>query len=383
MGAIADSADGLTAAIGRADLSSARKLEAVLSDLQVFEARVAAGKRVLAARIQDEFPADPGVPAMVRHQARLQDKFGAGDRAVAAALRRAHPREWERLDNPGVNAQAWDQRANLQQPTVQQPGVSVPVGAGAAAAVPAAGAAGAGGPVGELAGFAAAAAAAGDRVVRERLYGGMEAVTELVRLPDGRRAVRKTPRRDQDADEVRLVWDAEQLAGLVADAVRAPVAATYRDGPASLWVQWIDGRHVRPGDDGPGGLGALADSPAAVRIGLLDALLDNRDRDGGLLVNAGGRLVGIDQGAAWMPWEIGDRGPYLREPAAPMAHFVAGETWRADAPVTAGELTGIASQLQALRPQFDRLGRTGWLDHSLTRLHDLLHTIRQHPTTDL
>ena len=115
MGAIADSADSLTAAVGKADLSSARNLESVFADLKAFDEQVANAKRALASRITDEFPADPGVAEMVHRQAAQQSKFASSNDEVRNQFRRAHQHEWERLENPRTNEEAWDHLKNNQE----------------------------------------------------------------------------------------------------------------------------------------------------------------------------------------------------------------------------------------------------------------------------
>ena len=201
-----------------------------------------------------------------------------------------------------------------------------------------------------------------------RLYGGQEAVTELVTATDGRRAVRKRPRPDQDAEEARFYQDGEELFPLLAEAVGAPVAATRRDGEA-IWVEYIEGDLEVPDH--------LIDTPEGIRLGLADALAGNRDRQGNLFaVDGGRRLMGFDHGGAWLDVEMEDPGPYLRERDAPMRHFVHGDTWRSDPPLTAAELGPIRERVAALRPAFERRGRGAWLDYSLAMLDDLTRQAR-------
>ena len=76
MGHVSDSAETVVTAIARADISSARKLDAVFDDLAGFEAKVAAAKRQLASRIAEEFPADPSISEHVNQNASLQGRLG-------------------------------------------------------------------------------------------------------------------------------------------------------------------------------------------------------------------------------------------------------------------------------------------------------------------
>jgi hypothetical protein len=214
----------------------------------------------------------------------------------------------------------------------------------------------------------------------ERVYGGQTvvtvAVTELVTTVDGRRAFHKTPRAYEDPEDTRFLMDGEELVPLVAWAVRAPVAPAYRDAPDSVWVEHIGGT--------PEGADRLRDSPEAIRIALLDAMVGNHGRAGNLLV-VDGRLVGVNHGGAWLPVEIGELDPYLREPDAPMRHFVDGErgTWRDDPPITAAEAAEIRPRTEALRPAFERAGRTAWLDYSLGVLDQIAQRATNEPYAPL
>jgi len=114
MGAISDAADALMAAITKADITSARNLEAVLKELTVFDTGVAQVKQRFANRISDEFPADPGISDMVHRQSAQHSKFATDGREVQNALRKHHQHEWERLDNPRTNENAWDHDRNNQ-----------------------------------------------------------------------------------------------------------------------------------------------------------------------------------------------------------------------------------------------------------------------------
>ena len=141
------------------------------------------------------------------------------------------------------------------------------------------------------AGLAAIAAHPG--ITREPLYGGQTPVTELATAPDGTRAIHKTPKPGTDPEDARFLADGEELAELLAEAVGAPAPRVYRDGPDSVWMEYVDGPPAGPAD--------LTGSPEEVKIGLLDALtgLGDRysDRSGNLKVRDG-KLVGYDHGGS-------------------------------------------------------------------------------------
>jgi hypothetical protein len=217
-----------------------------------------------------------------------------------------------------------------------------------------------------------AVVAADPGTIRAPLYGGQTSVTELATAPDGTRAVRKTPRPGTDPEDARFLADGEELAALLAEAVGAPVPRVYRDGPGSVWVEYVDGPPAGPAD--------LTGSPEEVRIGLLDALTGNgdrySDRSGNLKVRHG-RLVGYDHGGAWLPAELGYEGPFIREPQAPVRHFIESSgddgtgRWRDSPPLPAAELAMIRVRVEALRPAFRRAGRGAWLDYSLAALDQI------------
>jgi hypothetical protein len=220
-------------------------------------------------------------------------------------------------------------------------------------------------PPAELEDLVAVAEAAGAR--RERLFGGQSSMVELVTMPDGRRAIHKTGHSWDDPDDVRMMMDGEELAPLVAQAVGAPVARVHRDGPGSVWVEHLDDAYA--GDDQMG-------SPDAVRIGLLDTLVANRDREGNLGRHAG-RLTGYDHGGTWLAVELDDTEPYLREPKAPMRHWVRGAEIVTDPPISAAELGEVRRRLEALRPDFAAAGRRGWLDYSQAMLSRIEQRVRE------
>jgi hypothetical protein len=205
-----------------------------------------------------------------------------------------------------------------------------------------------------------AVARGGRTAKRERLLGGQTNTVEKVTLPDGRTAVHKTARSGFD-DPDHFFADGEELAAKLGNAVDAPVAQVYRDGPDSVWVQWIDGTRE--------GAHKLIDTPEGVRIGLLDALTGYVDRN--LMVDRSGRLVAFDHGGSWLAAELGEQGPHLADPNAPMKHFVSGDEWKGNPPMRRAELDRIRRRIEALRPAFAKAGRLDWLAYSLDALDEI------------
>jgi pyruvate/2-oxoglutarate dehydrogenase complex dihydrolipoamide acyltransferase (E2) component len=227
-----------------------------------------------------------------------------------------------------------------------------------------------GDPVEDLA--KAARQAASKDAVRAKLGGGQSADTELVTLPDGRKFVTKrgSDWGDKSAEtqaDVRHQAEAEQLASLVGRAIGAPVVRVYRSAADRVWMDWQEGRVF--GDLPSGEQRSLVEGRDGQMLGLLDHLIGNVDRnDGNMLVHEG-RLIGIDHGWSWTPDTMSFAGPIVQDAAGrPAAHFSQSREWWVDNPLTARILR---ARLEALRPNFERVGRSEWLDYTLARL-DLL-----------
>lgn len=114
MGHINDTAESVITALDRSDISSARKLDALFADIAVSEQRLADAKRRLAGRIAEEFPADPSVSEHVYQSAGVQSQLSTALSEVRALFRRVHNNEWERLEAPRRNEQAWDHQNNQE-----------------------------------------------------------------------------------------------------------------------------------------------------------------------------------------------------------------------------------------------------------------------------
>lgn len=230
---------------------------------------------------------------------------------------------------------------------------------------------------------------------RQELSGGGTGQVERVTLDDGTEVFGKTNTQWQGRS-VREQTDAEQLASRVGQVLEAPVTRVYRTGEATIVTDWAQGRVAEELYDDPDSAGdgppdteflrGVVDSPAGRLLGLLDVLAQNQDRHvGNWMVTDDGGLTGIDHGLTWMDTDLNGRdgtplpddvvvqvarsgmqGPFLGaffdEP-----HFEAtGETRFRDLDfMTAGDVAEIRGRLEALRPEFEHLGRGAWLDYSL------------------
>jgi len=197
------------------------------------------------------------------------------------------------------------------------------------------------------------------------LLGGESNRTDLVTLPDGRKAVRKTIRPGLDEEDNRFFLDGEELVSLLGDAVRAPIATVYRENSGTAWVEFVDGSTDVEG---------LIDGPDGVRIGLVDAMTAYIDRLSGLR-NVDGRLVAFDSGGSWLQVELNGvtPDPFLGENGqAPSRNVIGpGNVWRkVDLPLE--ELEEIRARMRKLRPAFRARGRDSWLTYSLNVLDALI-----------
>ncbi len=197
---------------------------------------------------------------------------------------------------------------------------------------------------------------------RTRLAGGQSADVELVQIDDNRLIVHKRGRDWGDPDEVaasiRAQADGEQMAALLAGAIDARVARVYRDEIDAVWMEYI--RH--DGTDPS----TLLSTAAAIRLGLLDVLSVNGDRnEGNLLADDG--LVGIDQVFAYAQ-HLMDGGidrPQLHGENRPTQHFVdANRQWKPN-PLHPDDIPVLRERIQVLKPAFKRIGRGDWHAYTL------------------
>jgi hypothetical protein len=207
---------------------------------------------------------------------------------------------------------------------------------------------------------------------REKLSGGMVGEVELVTFNDGSRAVHKvahdvilSPKHQQDAEE---------LGSKVAHALGVRAPEVYRAGEAEVFMDHMPGRPaITELGSGRGRDSRWATSPEGVRVGLLDMLIDNNDRNTGNWLIDGDHISAIDHGAAFR-FNIGAKGePRYSAVSAFETHFVrnarngGGGEW-VDNPLTQAEVADVRAKLEDLRPEFDRLDRGAWHDSMMARL---------------
>lgn len=218
--------------------------------------------------------------------------------------------------------------------------------------------------------------------------GASGAGVRMAVLPDGRRVVHKRAANWEDPADAKAYADADQLASLVGLVLGSKVAGVYRDEDDGVWIEHVPGQtrgaaegfHDRDAND------AYADwfgrEDGGMRQGFLDALIGNSDRnDGNAIITPEGDVVGIDHAYAFQML-----GSYHGTPSAddlgspdgkPMEYYVEQrgtlETTQhfVSNPLTNADIAVARERLEALRPDFNKLGRGAWLDNSLAILAQL------------
>jgi hypothetical protein len=237
------------------------------------------------------------------------------------------------------------------------------------------------------------------------LHGGFSAETVMFKLPDGRKIVRKRAPEWGDPNAPKRAADAEQLGSLLANALGARSARVYRTDEQTTYIEFVSGPVLGSEADAWGGKPStrIQDAVAehGMRLGLVDVLIANRDRNlGNMIQNDDGSLTGIDTGDAWygaerQPTVIeeGDEDlDFSFEQSAryelvnkvdggyPASHFArepdpddygAGLVVWKDNPLTPSDVDETRRRLEALRPDFKQLGREDWLDYSLRALDEI------------
>lgn len=192
------------------------------------------------------------------------------------------------------------------------------------------------------------------------LTGGVSAVTNLVTLGDGTRVVRKIGNPDP-----------EHAASMIGRALGVDVPRVYRNHPHEVWMDyisdaktWSELAQTNLGKDA-----AAYASDDGKRIGLLDLLINNGDRNSGnWMMRPDGGIVAIDHGHAFLVptggrvrADIGRRGPFTQ-------HFIGDDGRLRANDFTPADIAEIRTRLQALEPSFAHIGRPRWLEYALVML---------------
>lgn len=217
--------------------------------------------------------------------------------------------------------------------------------------------------------------------------GGSGSGVRMATPPGGDRVIRKQAP-DWGSDEPKTQADAEELSSLLGGALDVPVALAHRDEPGVVWISHHSGPTLGEAEERGDGGAALArfnefrSSGAGLRMGLMDVLTGNNDRNDGNLIIGDDEVIGIDHAFAFqmLGYEHGTPHPddlgRMGGQHAPATHFIARDedgrnSFVTKNPMTPGDVIETRTRLEALRGDFDRAGRPEWLDNALLMLDEL------------
>ncbi|MEV4052804.1 hypothetical protein AB0J55_16605 [Amycolatopsis sp. NPDC049688] len=201
---------------------------------------------------------------------------------------------------------------------------------------------------------------------------------ELLTFKTGEKAVRKVPVDDSDImhlvspSERRVLRtghdraDAERLGAAVSRAVGAPVPAAFRYSQTEVLMDYAEGRRglLLPEAEQE----RLMASERGRRIGLLDVLIGNPDRNPGNYVVLDGKVTGIDQGEAWS--EAGkELSGWTYQTFGKAYYDFARNEWRKN-DLSRSEVERLQAALEALRPEF-LPSRQEWYDDMMKRFAEV------------
>ena len=195
----------------------------------------------------------------------------------------------------------------------------------------------------------------------DNLAGGDIADTLRLDWKDGSRSVLKAAKRTvRHGITPKDQTDAEELAGLVGNAigVRAPV--TQRISEKEIYLEYMPGKSAMQ-KFGGATVYHLTNSEQGLNMGLLDELIGNPDRhNGNWTVDDDNNIYAIDHGLAFT------------EPDTEVTHGpFAFELLYGGHEISRARLDEVRSRLEGLRPEFKRLRRREWYEQMIERLDKL------------
>lgn len=209
---------------------------------------------------------------------------------------------------------------------------------------------------------------------------------DLVTFGDGSTAVHKTgkvwpgSRWPQSMVEEH---DAEELAALVAEELGLRPPSVYRATPDDAYFDYIPDdkatlamEKIGWGREVPS---SYVDSLDGRRMGLLDTLTENRDRNDGnwFISNDDDQIIPIDHGLSWQASPGADAGTPEATGNPFVQHYIDtsaadwlpdGQAQWAENDLSPAYVASLRHRLQGLRPEFERLGRGRWHDRMMQRL---------------
>jgi phosphoinositide 3-/4-kinase-like protein len=203
-------------------------------------------------------------------------------------------------------------------------------------------------------------------IVDQDLIGdGAMGDTRRVILADGSEAIYKRAQGSWYGWGVEEQTDAEELGALVAAAAGVRAPAIQRVSDTALYMEMMPGLNAARRGMGRAPQ-SITDTPAGMRMGLLDVLLNNRDRhSGNWMIDLDNNISAIDHGLAFRNAELDVSSPFAGQ-------FV--DTWgdyKDTNPLTDRDVEQIRADLKKARPRFEELGRADWFDQVTQRLDQL------------
>jgi hypothetical protein len=217
-------------------------------------------------------------------------------------------------------------------------------------------------------------------VTKRRTMNDGSTVVELLTFTSGQKVIRKVAL-DETADmpgassSVRGYMrtgderaDAERLGFLVARAIGARVPAAFRYSETELLMDYIEGVPGRSLQGDRSEQERLMATEAGRRLGLLDVLIGNEDRNLGNWMLVDGEVVGIDQGEAWS--ESGKNlSGWVHKTFAKTYYDFENNRWRKN-DIGRDEIENLERALEALRPEFIP-SRQEWYDDMMKRFAEV------------
>jgi ADP-ribose pyrophosphatase len=250
----------------------------------------------------------------------------------------------------------------------------------------------------------------GARRVREAVQGGTKDLKYFssgsmgqvahVEGADGKEAIRKQMSRT-DGVSGKQQADSEQILSELGERIDAPQAPVYRPAEDVVYMGFLPGSSANKMGDAR--VRAAVATPQGRRVAILDAITGNSDRHPGNFKIIDGKPVGFDNSLAFD--REGGRGrdfgpdgeilpggthsmdpfeqhyPYRTKELYPNSDIVKGGQWLDQHPFPREELLDVRRELEAMKPQFDRLGREAWYDQAHQRLEALIKRAR--PASEL
>ncbi len=179
---------------------------------------------------------------------------------------------------------------------------------------------------------------------------GQQADTAVVTLPDGVKVIHKTGQNRLRADREELSYYVSQAVGARAPAV-ARVPGTESDLVEDFVPGTIGSRYLDETGDWDETESELESTSEGEQIGLLDRLISNSDRNGGnWIVTPDNIPVPIDHGLAQF-----DGMDYSEDDSYHFSDWISSTDG-----LPAEYVNDLRGKLEKIRPEFDRLGRSGW-----------------------